>query len=299
MERQFITAVPAYGTTEAGADYRGLMPLIGQDMSDEMPAIIGVSLIRGHFTTWTEMHRSNFRCDPTSNLVPRLLYTNDKDLETLHERWMQWADDSLIEVEEGFPGVGQEGLERIARWGGVTPFKVTDTTCSTCAGVGLIVPVIAGMCWPADSSDPTDVRTPWRIDFPAEHIRADAVASHDKGWELMNQITEELWEDARKSWSPYEGEGDVAVNWTLSDLYEAGYEDEVHQMEETASEIIADRARAAHADAVYIPREPLTAWVSLLRKQTKAYVTRAHSSTRQISYAYEEGLDQWQRVTGL
>lgn len=91
------------------------MPLLGEDMSDEMPTIIGLTLVEGHFTTWVEMHRMNFRCEPEANLLPRVL-GGDRDGKELHERWMQWVNDSMFRVLEDNPDATISDMERVVRW---------------------------------------------------------------------------------------------------------------------------------------------------------------------------------------
>jgi hypothetical protein len=90
------------------------MPLIGYEMADEWPVVVGLTLIKGTFTTWTELHRSAFRANPESDLVPRVMGAQKDDL---HERWMQWVNDAMLEVRESNPQATMKDLERVVKWG--------------------------------------------------------------------------------------------------------------------------------------------------------------------------------------
>jgi hypothetical protein len=276
------------------------MPLIGADMADYFPTHIGLTLVKGHFTTWTELHRSNFHADPVSILEPRVLSKQGKDL---HERWMQWLNDAMLEIREDNPNATMADLERMVLWGGVIPMKITDSGCRVCAKPGLIIPVIAPLCWPTQEV-PIDSRQPWDYAFPAEHLRVEVANTHDKDWMKHNTMLEETWQQyLADGWTPYTqeeslDEGEPWKQWTIADLVENGYDDVEEQLEEEVGQALADWQAGIHNDHVFIPRRVRDHWSETLDAQSRAYVTRANQTCRNITHATNEGFRVWQGVTG-
>jgi hypothetical protein len=276
------------------------MPLIGQDMADEYPQIVGITIVRGTFTTWTDLHRTVFRANPRSDLVPQLMGAN-KDREDLYERWTQWHNDALKEARISDPQIDEAGLERIVKWGGVTPFRVTDTACTQCASPRSVIAVVSPMCWPEQPAD-GDTRQPWTYNFPAEHLRTEIASSHDRHWERHNEFTQKLFNDMKED--SYTDDQCEAMGlppmsgMSLSDLYEAGYEDEVSQLEEQASEWVAEVAADLHHDLLHIPLRVRTDWEMLLARQVKSRLGRTHGTSREVTRSTWEGLRRWQEATG-
>lgn len=297
MEREFITVVPAYGTTEATATYRGLMPLLGTDMADEQPSVVGVSLVRGHFTTWLELHRRVFGVDPASMLMPRKTVAN----EDLYSRWEGWHEEVMRELGEG---ATEADLERVVSWGGVAPFKVTASACHGCAKPGFIVPVIGPLCWPVEAS-PNDPRRPWDYQFPAEHLRREVALVHERYYNDWRKCADQVWQDMLDSGWTSAGQGVESEDldsldfkaWTIDDLTEYGFDDEINTIEEQADEMVVTIAGRKHADAMYIQGRVLREWLRLLDGQCAAQVTRNHHYAKNLTYVTAMGLNEWRATS--
>lgn len=306
MEKEFVTAVPAYGAASAGTDYLGLMPLIGPDMADEYMEAVSLTLVRGGYTTWTELHRQVFRADPVSDLTPRELNGGAYG-SFLFQAWEAWVSESTREMEavNKQRGMSIESLELLVRWTGVTPFKVTASTCHVCVSPGRIIPVLSHLCWPVNDVGTEQGQWVWEPRFPADHLRAEVEQSHDHSSNKLREHMEALWKEwIEGGWTPYrhyeetdDGSEEMWKDWTITDLIEHGYDEDVYGLEEEAMQTVSSDCALAHSSIVFIPHRVLSKWSRALDMLSNGVLLSRYYSGRQIVQATIEGLRAWREAT--
>ena len=286
----FSYPVPAFVSPVAGESYRGMFPMIGDEMAQEPCYPAGITIVTGKYVDWADLHVHHFGVAPRGWIRPEYSGMN----KFLYEAWIEWVDHALEYTSMGdmhdVPRGADGFLSSLLGGLRVRPLRVERSACHTCVRPGSVIPIIARF---AHANNGMLGTRPWVPGIPNQDGMFEVRRSHDPDHDLESEMEQAAWEAQRDKWAS-EMAIPEAARWSLTDLVDAGYEEDASVLEEEAADDLIEHATRMHSENVRVPGVIRDFWQAQAQHYLfKQYEVRRFPQACNIHHYTSEGIMRW------